>query len=261
MVIKKRAGLAALIGIGSAILGMGGCYNLEGQLARREITRAQYEAKKEEQNNAMAGLTGGIIAGVGAQRGQPGAVAVGQVLSARSVAKAGRSETQQTVNVNVHTDGTSAVRPYGIDDYLREHGGMYLSNVIDGNDDGDINDEPVDKAIGGDSSIFYNNSMMVVSALTRKYAGKSIEMTLRNDFGEELFTQSLVVGRETDGNFSVVFKYPIPFNGLRRILKEEGSAERVLGIRQYTVEVRAVDGSLPADVRRITVDFEHPYKE
>ena len=81
--------------VGMSLSGLSGCNTLEDQYQRGEISYSDYQAKKREQDAALLSLTGGILGGLGAQRGQPGAAVLGRAVSAHGSSMAGRSEVRQ----------------------------------------------------------------------------------------------------------------------------------------------------------------------
>jgi len=90
---RNRKGLSGMLGAGLiGVSTLGGCVSLEDQLAQGKIDQAQYRAGKQRQNAQMTSLFGGLLGGLGAQRGQPGAVFLGQAISAHGAAEAGGSE-------------------------------------------------------------------------------------------------------------------------------------------------------------------------
>ena len=90
---RNRKGLSGMLGAGLiGVSTLGGCVSLEDQLAQGKIDQAQYRAGKQRQNAQMTSLFGGLLGGLGAQRGQPGAVILGQAISNQGAAQAGRSE-------------------------------------------------------------------------------------------------------------------------------------------------------------------------
>ncbi|MBI2449204.1 hypothetical protein HYV49_02820 [Candidatus Pacearchaeota archaeon] len=93
--LKNKVSRGVGVGlIGISLGGLSGCNTLEDQYQRGEISYSDYQAKKREQDSALLSLTGGILGGLGAQRGQPGAAVLGQSMSAHGASIAGRSEVR-----------------------------------------------------------------------------------------------------------------------------------------------------------------------
>jgi hypothetical protein len=124
-------GLVGRVLLGGAVvfsgLVFGGC---AAQRAREAYNRGlvSYDAVLEAQNHDEAlalSLLGGGLAGLGAQRGKPGAFYAGQALSQHGSAMAGKSSVHQ--NVNVAPGQQPDIAPVSIErnvklnsDYMRE---------------------------------------------------------------------------------------------------------------------------------------------
>ena len=107
MELRSRKGLTALIGAGLiGVSTIGGCVSPEEQLAQGSITEEDYQRVKREQNSALTSLVGGVIGGLGAQRGKPGAIVLGQAISNHGAAQAARSE------VNVYNNPSQSQPVY-----------------------------------------------------------------------------------------------------------------------------------------------------
>ena len=85
----RKAVVGGLVGL---VIGLGGCANHRAMYERGEISYEDYQRSEERDNAAMTSLLGGLLGGLGARRGDAGAVVLGQAISHHGAAQAGRSE-------------------------------------------------------------------------------------------------------------------------------------------------------------------------